>query len=266
MLQRVATLDTVYADKAESIGWIVLNRPEKLNAMTKAMQGDIIACLDHFRGDNEIRAVIIRGEGERAFCAGADIGDWTGANAVDRWRYDKLHARRVFEEMVSFPRPIIAAIRGYALGGGAELALAADIRVASNDCRFGLTEIKFGMIPGAGGTQRLARLIGEGMAMRLVLSGEILEGQSVADMGLVEYMVEPDEVFSKSRQLALEIAAKAPIAIEAGKELVKAAARNTMEGGLMHEIALSTLCFATRDKEEAIAAFREKRQPSFQAR
>lgn len=266
MTDTVAEFETVYAEKDGQVGTIVLNRPAKLNAMNKTMQAEIIGCLDHFRRDTEVRAVILRGAGERAFCAGADIDDWQGADAVDRWRYDKFHARRAFEEMESFPKPIIAQVHGHAVGGGAELLLASDLRVAAASARIGLTEIRFGMIPGAGGTQRLARLVGEGQAMRLVLTGEVVDGAEAARIGLVEFVVPDDELAARTLSLARSIAAKAPIAIEAAKEAIKAAAKNTLQGGLMHEIALSTLCFATADKEEAVRAFRERREPVFRSR
>ncbi len=258
--------ETTYLEADGPIATIVLNRPHKLNAMNKVMQADIIACLDVLRRDPEVRVVILRGAGERAFCAGADINDWKGTSAVDRWRYDKLHARRVFEEMEAFPKPIIAQIHGYAVGGGAELLLAADLRVAAADAVIGLTEIRFGMIPGAGGTQRLARLVGEGQAMRLVLTGDTIDGTEAARIGLVEFVTSAATLPALARQLAEKIASRAPIAIEACKEAIKAAARNTLQGGLMQEIALSTLCFATQDKEEAVAAFVEKRAPTFHGR
>ena len=263
---RVLDLETVYSQKKGAIGWIVLNRPQKLNAMNKQMQTDIIACLDAFRGDQDVRVVILKGEGDRALCAGADINDWKGTNAVERWRYDKLHPRRSFEEMEAFPKPIIAQIHGHAVGGGGELILAADLRVAAEDAVIGLTELRFGMIPGAGGTQRLARLVGEGQAMRLVLTGDPISGVEAGRIGLVEFVVPLAELEARTEALALQIARRAPIALEAAKELIKAASKNTMQGGLMHEIALSTLCFATEDKEEAVAAFMEKREPHFKAR
>jgi enoyl-CoA hydratase/carnithine racemase len=263
---RVLDLETVYSQKDGAIGWIVLNRPKKLNAMNKQMQADIIACLDAFRGDQDVRVVIVKGEGDRALCAGADINDWKGTNAVDRWRYDKLHPRRSFEEMEAFPKPIIAQIHGHAVGGGGELILAADLRVAAEDAVIGLTELRFGMIPGAGGTQRLARLVGEGQAMRLVLTGDPISGVEAGRIGLVEFVVPLAELEDRTVALARQIARRAPIALEAAKELIKAASKNTMQGGLMHEIALSTLCFATEDKEEAVAAFMEKREPHFKAR
>jgi enoyl-CoA hydratase/carnithine racemase len=263
---KLIELETVYSQKKGAIGWIVLNRPKKLNAMNKQMQADIIACLDAFRADQDVRVVIVKGEGDRALCAGADINDWKGTNAVERWRYDKLHPRRSFEEMESFPKPIIAQIHGHAVGGGGELILAADLRVAAEDAVIGLTELRFGMIPGAGGTQRLARLVGEGQAMRLVLTGDPISGIEAARIGLVEFAVPRAELESRTEALALSIARRAPIALEAAKELIKAAAKNTLQGGLMHEIALSTLCFATEDKEEAVAAFMEKREPHFKAR
>jgi enoyl-CoA hydratase len=144
--------------------------------------------------------------------------------------------------------------------------LAADIRVVAEDAIIGLTEIRFGMIPGAGGTQRLARLVGEGQAMRLVLIGEPVSGAEAKRIGLAEFAVPPGELTSKAEQIAGIIAGRSPIAIEAAKEAVKAAARNTLTGGLMHEIALSTLCFATEDKEEAVSAFMEKREPIFHSR
>ena len=265
-MENLAGYETVYVETDGPLAWIVMNRPDKLNAINKQMQADIVAGLDLLRGRDEVAVVILKGAGDRAFCAGADLNEFAGRTPVDRWRYDKAHARRVFEEMERFPKPIISQAHGYAFGGGAELLLASDLRIAAADATIGLTEIRFGMIPGAGGTQRLARLVGEGQAMRLVLTGDTLSGKEAEAIGLVEMAPPRAELEETVATLALRIAGRAPIAVQAAKEAVRAAARSTLDGGLMHEIGLSCLCFGTEDKDEAIAAFFENREPAFKGR
>ncbi len=162
---------TLILERREPLAFIRLNRPDRLNTINRQMKDDLLAVLDLLRADVAVRALVIAGAGDKAFCAGADVNEFKDKGPVDRWRYDWDFPRRIFEEIERYVKPVIAMIHGYCVGGGAEIALACDLRVASEDADMGLTEIRFGMIPGAGGTQRLARLVGEGRAMKLASPG-----------------------------------------------------------------------------------------------
>lgn len=261
--QRYATLRL---ERRDPLALVWLDRPEKLNAMNRQMKQDILAVLDTLRDEPDARALIIGSAVPRAFCAGADIAEFQSSDPVGRWQYERDQHRRIFEEIERFPKPVIAMIHGYAVGGGCELALACDLRVASEDAQIGLTELRFGMIPGAGGTQRLARLVGQGKAMQLVLTAEPVPARDAREIGLVEEVVPREQLEAVTVALAEKIVRHAPIATEAAKLALRNADRNTLEGGLQYEVALSTLCFATEDKEEAIRAFLEGREPRYTGR
>ena len=171
--------------------------------------------------------------------------------------------RSLFNAIDTFPKPVIAMVNGYCLGGGCEVALACDIRIASETASFGQPEINLGIIPGGGGTQRLTRLVGEGMAMEMILSGQIIDAKTAFDLGLVNHVVPADQLEAKTMELANTIAEKGPVAIRLAKEAIKIASRSTLDEGLRREVDLFALCFATEDKDEGVAAFLEKRKPVF---
>ena len=184
-----------------------------------------------------------------------------------RWlQREVMMARSLFTEIDTFPKPVIAMINGYCLGGGCELALACDIRIASEKASFGQPEINLGIIPGGGGTQRLTRLVGEGKAMELILSGEIIDAKTAYAIGLVNHVVPPDQLEAKTLEIANRIAEKGPIALRLAKEAVKLASRSNLDEGLKREVDLFALCFATEDKNEGVKAFLEKRKPEFKGR
>jgi len=257
---------TLILERREPLAFIRLNRPERLNTINRQMKDDLLAVLDLLRGDDTVRVLVIAGAGDQAFCAGADVNEFKGKGPLDRWRYDWDYPRRIFEEIERYGKPVIAMIHGYCVGGGAEIALACDLRLASEDAELGLTEIRFGMIPGAGGTQRLAQLVGEGRAMKLVLTGDRISGRVAKEIGLVEDVVPRAELEAATVALAERIVRHSPIAVRIAKHAVRTAARMPLEAGLQYEVALSTLCFATEDKEEAVRAFLERREPHYKGR
>lgn len=220
--------------------------------------------LEELRDDQTVGVVVFTGAGQKAFVAGADIAEFVGRTAITQ--RDVMKARSLFTAIDMFPKPIIAMINGYCLGGGCELALACDIRIASDNASFGQPEINLGIIPGGGGTQRLTRLVGEGRAMELILTGDIIDARTALAIGLVNHVVPADQLEAKTMEIANRIADKGPIALALAKEAVKVASRSNLDEGLRREVDLFALCFSTDDKDEGVKAFLEKRKPEFKGR
>lgn len=256
--------ENIILDRTDRIARITINRPDKLNALNIRTRQEMAEALDELRSDDAIRVVVITGAGEKAFVAGADINEFAGRTAVQQRAVMK--AKSIFTAAEEFPKPLIAMINGFCLGGGCELALACDIRLAGEKARFGQPEINLGIIPGGGGTQRLTRLIGEGRAMQMILSGEMIDAQTALRFGLVNEVHPVDQLEARTMELAARIAEKSPIALAMAKTAVKNAARMTLREGLDSEIDLFALCFSTEDKEEGVRAFIEKRKPEFSGR
>jgi enoyl-CoA hydratase len=256
--------ENIILDRRERVAVLTINRPDKLNALNVATRDDIDAALDEIRADDAIRVLVVTGAGEKAFIAGADITEFAGRTAHQQRA--AMQAMRVFNQIEEFPKPVIAAINGFCLGGGCELALACDLRIASERAKLGQPEINLGIIPGGGGTQRLTRLVGEGKAMELILTGKIISAQEALAIGLVNEVVSPEALDDRVMELAAQMTHKSPIALQAAKEAVKTAARTNLREGLDREIDLFTLCFASEDKEEGVRAFIEKRKPEFKGR
>ena len=256
--------ETLLFERRDRVGIITINRPDKRNALNIKTREEGAALLDELRNDASIRVVVITGAGEKAFVAGADIAEFAGRTAM--MQRDVMTARSLFTAIDTFPKPIIAMINGYCLGGGCELALACDIRIASETASFGQPEINLGIIPGGGGTQRLTRLVGEGKAMELILTGEIIDAKSAYSIGLVNHVFPADLLQVKTMELANRIAEKSPIALGLAKEAVKLASRSTLDEGLRREVDLFALCFSTEDKNEGVSAFLEKRKPEFKGK
>ncbi|HKG20466.1 MAG TPA: enoyl-CoA hydratase-related protein [Blastocatellia bacterium] len=257
-------LENVLIEKRGRVAIVTVNRPDKLNALNTQTRYDILAAFDELQADDEVRVVVLTGAGEKAFIAGADISEFAGMTAV-RQR-DVMRGRRAFDAMEDFPKPVIAMINGFALGGGCELAMACDIRIASTRAKLGQPEIKLGIIPGGGGTQRLTRLIGEGKAMELTLTGDMISAEEAERLGLVNHVVPPEELEVKTMELANKIAEMSPVALAMAKQAVKNAARLDLRAGLDAEVDLFALCFSSEDKEEGVRAFLEKRKPEFKGR
>ncbi|HYX40295.1 MAG TPA: enoyl-CoA hydratase-related protein, partial [Pyrinomonadaceae bacterium] len=238
--------------------------PDKRNALNIKTREEGAAVFEELRADDSVRVVVITGAGDKAFIAGADIAEFAGRTAVTQ--REVMTGRSLFTAIDSFPKPVIAMINGYCLGGGCELALACDLRIASERASFGQPEINLGIIPGGGGTQRLTHLVGEGKAMELILTGEIINAQAAHAIGLVNMVVPHEELEAKTLEIANRIAEKSPIALRLAKEAVKTAARSTLDEGLRREIDLFALCFSSEDKDEGVKAFLEKRKPEFKGR
>jgi len=243
---------------------LTINRPDKLNALSQEVRDRVIGLLGEIEADDEIGCIVVTGGGEKAFIAGADIGEFEGRSPLDQRQ--AMRSPRIFDAMAEFSKPVIAMINGYCLGGGCELAASCDIRIASQDARFGQPEINLGLIPGGGGTQRLPRLIGMGQAMRLVLSGEMIAAQEAQRIGLVDLVTAPDQLRETTLELAGKIASKSPLTLKIAKQSLRASEQLPIEDGLRFERDLFCLCFSTDDMKEGVKAFLEKRQAEWRGR
>jgi enoyl-CoA hydratase len=258
----MAEYQYILVERDERIGIVILNRPKELNALNFQLVGELADALEELDRDDAIRCIVITGAGEKAFAAGADIKEMADKSPIDMmiggfdaWgRIKKLHT------------PLIAAVGGYALGGGCELALTCDMIVASENARFGQPEILIGVIPGAGGTQRLARVLGKYRTMEMVLTGAQISAQEMAAHGLVNRVVPKGEHLTEAVKLAKTVAAQAPIAVRLAKEAVLTAFETSLEEGLEIERKNFFLLFATEDMREGMHAFIEKRKADFQGR
>ena len=256
--------DVVLREQEGRVAILTINRPDKLNALNQAVRNEVLEHLDAIETDDSIGVVVLTGAGEKAFIAGADIGEFEGRSPFDQRH--SMRQPRIFDVMSSFPKPVIAMINGFCLGGGSELAASCDIRVASEKARFGQPEINLGLIPGGGGTQRLPRLIGPGQTMRLVLSGDMIPAAEAKEIGLVELVVPAEELREKTMELAAKIAAKSPLTLQVAKQAVRASQRLAIEEGILYERDLFCLCFSSEDKKEGVAAFLEKRTAEWKGR
>jgi len=259
-----SSYETLLLERRGRVAIITINRPDKRNALNIKTREEGAALLDELSADRSVGVVVFTGAGDKAFIAGADIAEFAGRTAS--MQREVMLGRSLFTAIDTFPKPIIAMINGYCLGGGCELALACDIRIASERASFGQPEINLGIIPGGGGTQRLTRLVGEGKAMELILTGEIIDAQTAFAIGLVNHVVPHDQLETKTMEIANRIADKGPIALRLAKEAVKLASRSNLDEGLRREVDLFALCFATEDKDEGVKAFLEKRKPEFKGR
>jgi enoyl-CoA hydratase len=253
--------ETLLVERRERVAIVTINRPEKRNALNIKTREEGAAVLEQLQDDDDVRVVVITGAGDKAFIAGADIAEFAGRTAL--MQRAVMLGRSLFTAIDVFPKPVIAMINGYCLGGGCELALACDLRIASEAASFGQPEINLGIIPGGGGTQRLTRLIGEGKAMEMILTGEIIDAQTAFTLGLVNHVVPADQLAAKTMEIANRIAEKSPIALRLAKEAVKVASRSNLDEGLRREVDLFALCFSSEDKNEGVGAFLEKRKPNF---
>jgi enoyl-CoA hydratase/carnithine racemase len=258
------TYETLLVDKRQQIAYATLNRPTALNALSFELRRDLKQFFTDIQADRDIRLVILTGAG-RAFCAGADIKEWQEPSSVtdDRQARQQLS---FWEAMNRCEQPIIAAINGYALGGGCELAMCCDIRIASDQAQLGLTEVTLGIIPGGGGTQRLPRLIGRGKALELILTGRRIDALEALRLGLIEEVVPHDQLMATVDSLGQMIISRAPLAVKYAKEAIVRGLELPLEAGLKVESELYTLLRTTEDRLEGARAFKEKRSPQFKGR
>lgn len=260
----MSNYETILLERRGAVVVLTINRPDKLNALNSTVHQEGVAALEELRQDSSVRVLVITGAGEKSFIAGADISEFKGQTPVSQRAV--FLEKTLFNSIDSFPKPVIAMVNGFCLGGGCELSLACDIRIAAENARFGQPEINLGIIPGGGGTQRLTRLIGEGKSMELILTGDMIDARTAFDLGLVNYVYSANELEAKTMELAEKIAEKSPIALQMAKEAVKLASRSNLDEGLKREVDLFAICFSSEDKEEGVSAFLEKRKPVFKGR
>src|SRR5262245_37916494 len=256
---------TIIVERADHVATITLNRPDVRNAQNNPMRRALLEAFAALRTDEDVRAIVVTGAGERAFSAGADIKEFLDSPPPTRLR-DERRRLDYRAEMARCPQPVIAAIRGFALGGGLELALACDIRIAAEDAQLGLTEIDLAIIPGGGGTQRLPRLVGRGKALEMILTGARVPAAEALRIGLVERVVPVAELMPTALDLAKTIASKAPVALRYAKEAVVGGLALPLADGLRLENDLATLLRTTEDRVEGARAFVEKRKPNWSGR
>lgn len=256
--------ETITVEISDNVAVLTINRPDKLNSLNIKVHSEGVDALDKLRVDDSVRVLVVTGAGPKSFIAGADISEFEGKTPITQ--RGLFQERTFFNTIDTFPKPVIAMINGFCLGGGNELALACDLRICSENARFSQPEINLGIMPGGGGTQRLAHLIGEGRAMELILTGDMIDAETALKFGLVNQMHPAEDLEAKTMELAKKIAEKAPVALQLCKEAVKFASRSNLDEGLRREVDLFAICFSTEDKQEGVTAFLEKRKPEFKGR
>ncbi len=259
------TYETLISEKRNAIAYITINRPEKRNALNRNLLEDLAACFRSVQGDGEARAAILTGAGDKVFAAGADLAEIAALSAIEGKEFS-ARGQQLLELIESLGKPVIAAVNGPALGGGCELAMACILRVASENAMFGQPEVKLGLIPGFGGTQRLPRLIGKGRALELILSGEPVKPQEAFRLGLVNQVVPASELLATAESLARKIIANAPLAVKFAMEAVNRGLEMSQADAQVLEASLFGLCCATQDMKEGTRAFLEKRAAKFEGK
>ncbi len=253
-------------DREKGIARIIINRPEVRNALNKAVRQELKNAIEDIENDKDIRVAIITGAEDKAFISGADINEFKEATPIMMEKLASTLGQQLFTDIENLRVPVIAMINGFCLGGGLELALCCDIRIASENAKFGQPEINIGIFPGGGGTQRLPRLIGWGKAKELIYTGKIIDAIEAERIGLVDRVVPQDRLEEEVEQLANTIAGKSPLVIELVKKVINRGMHTDLTAGLAHEKVNFALCFATEDHTEGITAFLAKRKPEFKGR
>jgi enoyl-CoA hydratase/carnithine racemase len=259
------TFENILLEKKNSIAYVTVNRPKVLNALNMATMEELRAAFTDIKNDAAVRATILTGSGEKAFIAGADIGELSKHDAVSGKEYTH-RGQSALDLIENLGKPVIACINGFALGGGCEIAMACSIRLASSNAKLGQPEVKLGIIPGYGGTQRLPRLVGRGIAMQLVLTGEMISAEEAHRIGLVNEVVAPAELIPRAEAIAQKIIANAPLAVQYAMEAVNHGLDLPLAEALYLEATLFGVCCATEDKKEGTTAFLEKRAAAFKGR
>lgn len=252
----------ILVEKNEGIALITLNRPKQLNSLNKALLSELNEVLEALRDDTETKVVLLTGAGEKAFVAGADIKEFASFNGAQGAELSKEGHLTVFNVIEEFPKPVIAAINGFALGGGLELAISAHIRIASNNARMGLPETSLGLIPGYGGTQRLPQLIGKGRALEMIFSARMIDAETALNYGLVNQVVPHDKLLDAAKEMARSFMKNSIVAMGYAIESVNA---GLLEGSVGYDVEVQAFgdCFETKDFKEGTQAFVEKRKPHF---
>ncbi|MFB0564180.1 MAG: enoyl-CoA hydratase/isomerase family protein [Candidatus Aminicenantaceae bacterium] len=257
--------ETLIYEKKNYIGVLTINRPERMNAISKDLTADLRKLLDEVESDEELRVMVITGAGDKAFVAGADIKELVDRDARLGRRVSR-ERQEIFARIENLHVPVIAAVNGYALGGGLELALACSIRISSDKAQFGAPEVKLGIIPGDGGTQRLPRLVGLGRAMEIVLTGDFIDAQEAYRIGLVNKVVSHDKLMEETMELAKKLASRPPLALWYAKEAVNRSQEGSTPSSFALESYLHALSCTTDDKKEGVSAFLEKRKGEFKGK
>jgi enoyl-CoA hydratase/carnithine racemase len=259
-----ALANVLYTIKG-SVAYVTVNRPKVLNALNTPTWSDLRKAFEDARDDAAIRGVILTGAGDKAFIAGADISELAHLSGFEAEQSSRF-GQEVLDLIENLGKPVVAAVNGFALGGGCETAMACSIRVAVESAKFGQPEVALGLVPGGGGTQRLPRLVGKGRALQLILGGEMITAQEAYRLGLVNEVVAAADLIPRAEAIVKKIAANAPIAVKLALEAVNKGLEAGQSDGLLLEASYFGLCAATEDKKEGTAAFLEKRAPRFQGR
>lgn len=256
------SFQTLLHDKRGGIAYVTINRPEKLNALNQKVMEELCNCFEVIQKDDEVRAVILTGAGEKAFVAGADVNELALQTPI-QGKETSLAGQRILDAIENLGKPVIAAVNGYAFGGGCELAMACTLRIASENARFGQPEVKLGIIPGYAGTQRLPRLVGKGRALEMILSGEPVSAQEAYRIGLVNQVVAAKDLMAAAESLARKIMTNGPVAVKLALEVVNCGMEMAHRDGEHLEATFFGLCCATTDMKEGTRAFLEKRPAKF---
>jgi enoyl-CoA hydratase len=259
------TLENVLYEKRGAIAYVTVNRPKVLNALDQRTWQDLRASFADAQDDVDVRGVILTGAGDKAFIAGADIGELAQANAIEA-EGSSTYGQEVLNLVENLGKPVIAAVNGFALGGGCETAMACTIRIAAEYAKFGQPEVKLGVIPGGGGTQRLPRLVGRGRALQIILSGEMISAQEAYRIGLVNEVVPAAELIARAEEILKQIFSNAPLAVKYALEAVHKGSETNQAEGMSLEAALFGLCAGTEDKNEGTQAFLQQRPAQFHTR
>lgn len=252
-------------EKEDGIGILYINRPEAMNALNTGVLEEIIQAADEISRDDEIQVLIITGAGDKSFVAGADIKEMHGLTAVEGRKFG-YNGQAAFRAIEKLEKPVIAAVNGFALGGGCELAMAADIRLASDKAKFGQPEVGLGITPGFGGTQRLPRLVGEGRAMELILTANTINVEEAYRIGLVNHIYPAENLLDEARKMARKIMSNAPLAVKYSKSAINKGLQTDIDTGMAIEADLFGICFSTEDQKAGMGAFLNKEKASFKAR
>jgi enoyl-CoA hydratase/carnithine racemase len=258
-------LENVVYEKRAGIAYVTINRPKALNALNTPTWKDLRAAFEDVRDDAGVRGAILTGAGEKGFIAGADITELATLTAFEAAQASRF-GQNVLDLIENLGKPVIAAVNGFALGGGCETAMACTLRLAVERALFGQPEVKLGLLPGGGGTQRLPRLVGKGRALQLILSGEMIDAQEAWRIGLVNEIVPAANLIARSEAILQQIASNAPIAVKLALEATNKGLQTSQDEGMLLEASYFGLCAATEDKKEGTKAFLEKRPPQFQGR
>lgn len=254
--------NNILFQKEEKLATVTINRPKALNALNTEVLKELDEIIEQISEDNDIYTVILTGAGEKAFAAGADIGEMKDMSVMEGRRFS-LMGNNIFRKIENLEKPVIAVLNGFTLGGGCELAMACDIRIASTKAKIGQPEVGLGITPGFGGTQRLARLVGMGAAKELIYTGKIIDANEAYRIGLVNKVVEPEKLMEEAKNLANTIAANAPIAVKLSKAAINRGTQMDIDTAVMYEADVFAECFSTEDQKEGMAAFLERRNKSF---